>query len=117
MATNARRTAKVTPMTENIAAVASLCPRRNSIDRDIFAALCRRSGCGKSCMILLWVRVPAYGHADWRGLIGIIGLAAVEQTLQGGEMMFAAGLALVGRRGGVLAQRMLYDRGRHALEL
>src|SRR6266849_8366316 len=84
---------------------------------DIFAALCRRSGCGKSCMILLWVRVPAYGHADWRGLIGIIGLAAVEQTLQGGEMMFAAGLALVGRRGGVLAQSVLYDRGRHALEL
>jgi len=32
-------------------------------------------------------------------------------------MMLASGLAPVGRRGGVLAQRMLDDRGRHLLEL
>src|SRR5271166_5462884 len=65
-------------------------------------------------------RFSVFGHvvggADRRGLIAVIGIAAVEQTLQSGEMVLTGWLALEVRRGGVLAQCVRDDCRRHMLQ-
>jgi hypothetical protein len=60
-----------------------------------------------------------YGHVMryGRGLVAVIGFAPIEQAFQRSKVMLAGRPAAIERRVGVLAQRVLDDRGRDVFQL